>query len=196
MTIAMQSLPDPQICSLIAVAWLLQARASTDAQSKLAGEKAALVGTVRTLNKHVAKLEGFKRNLLTSLQASEEVMPLGRYNSFAFCTKHAPPLTSLPAVQFLLDAHTLNMEIIIFLHTCGFLFPMGACLGTSAPCLPLRTSSGHLRVQCIQICVDSPTGVAADDLRACPTAIGFCFADLQYKHRNNHDNELLSVGCG
>ncbi|EIE24881.1 hypothetical protein COCSUDRAFT_28432 [Coccomyxa subellipsoidea C-169] len=51
-----------------------KARASTDAQSKLAGEKAALVGTVRSLNKHVAKLEGFKRNLLTSLQASEEAV--------------------------------------------------------------------------------------------------------------------------
>lgn len=78
MTIAMQPLPNPHICSLIAVAWLLQARASTDAQSKLAGERAALVGTVRSLNKHVAKLERFKRNLLTSLQASEEVMPQGR----------------------------------------------------------------------------------------------------------------------
>lgn len=53
----------------------LQARASADSQSKLAGEKAALVSTVRSLNRHVAKLEGFKRNLLTSLQASDEVTP-------------------------------------------------------------------------------------------------------------------------
>ena len=50
----------------------LQARASADSQSKLAGEKAALVSTVRSLNRHVAKVEGFKRNLLTSLQASDE----------------------------------------------------------------------------------------------------------------------------
>ncbi|KAK9918794.1 hypothetical protein WJX75_006959 [Coccomyxa subellipsoidea] len=49
-----------------------KARASADSQSKLAGEKAALVSTVRSLNRHVAKLEGFKRNLLTSLQASDE----------------------------------------------------------------------------------------------------------------------------
>ncbi len=41
-------------------------------QSKLAAEKAALVNTVRKLNRDVAKLEGFKRNLLHSLQASEE----------------------------------------------------------------------------------------------------------------------------
>ena len=53
----------------------LQARASADSQSKLAGEKAALVSTVHSLNRHVAKLEGFKRNLLTSLQASDEVTP-------------------------------------------------------------------------------------------------------------------------
>ncbi|CAL8464151.1 g3686 [Coccomyxa elongata] len=48
-------------------------RASNDAQSKLAAEKSALVGTVRGLNRQIAKLEGFKRNLLTSLQASEEM---------------------------------------------------------------------------------------------------------------------------
>ena len=35
------------------------------------------MSTVRSLNRHVAKLEGFKRNLLTSLQASEEVTHLG-----------------------------------------------------------------------------------------------------------------------
>ena len=50
-----------------------QVRASADAQGKLAAEKIALVGTVRGLNRQIAKLEGFKRNLLTSLQASEEV---------------------------------------------------------------------------------------------------------------------------
>ncbi|BDA49277.1 Uncharacterized protein At4g15545 [Coccomyxa sp. Obi] len=49
-----------------------EVRASRDAQSKLAAEKSALVGTVRGLNRQIAKLEGFKRNLLTSLQASEE----------------------------------------------------------------------------------------------------------------------------
>lgn len=42
---------------------------------RLSNEKAALINTVRKLNRDVAKLDSFKRNLLNSLQADEEVWP-------------------------------------------------------------------------------------------------------------------------
>ena len=43
---------------------------------RLSNEKAALINTVRKLNRDVAKLDSFKRNLLNSLQADEEVICL------------------------------------------------------------------------------------------------------------------------
>ena len=51
----------------------VQARASEEQAHRLGNEKAALINTVRKLNRDVAKLDNFKRNLLNSLQADEEV---------------------------------------------------------------------------------------------------------------------------
>jgi len=48
-------------------------RQSMEEQAKLVGEKNALVGTVKKLNRDLAKLDSFKRNLLQSLQDEEEV---------------------------------------------------------------------------------------------------------------------------
>ena len=50
-----------------------QARTSEEQAHRLSNEKAALINTVRKLNRDVAKLDNFKRNLLNSLQADEEV---------------------------------------------------------------------------------------------------------------------------
>jgi len=47
---------------------LPQAKQSVDAQHKLAAEKAALIDTVKQLNREVAKLDHFKRSLLQQLQ--------------------------------------------------------------------------------------------------------------------------------
>lgn len=52
---------------------VLQARTSEEQAHRLGNEKAALINTVRKLNRDVAKLDNFKRNLLNSLQADEEV---------------------------------------------------------------------------------------------------------------------------
>lgn len=52
---------------------ILQARTSEEQAHRLGNEKAALINTVRKLNRDVAKLDSFKRNLLNSLQADEEV---------------------------------------------------------------------------------------------------------------------------
>jgi len=65
---------------------VLKARAIVEAQRKLAGEKGALVNTVRKLNRDIAKLEGFKRNLLTTLQANEEVT---LHEPEIICARHA-----------------------------------------------------------------------------------------------------------
>lgn len=45
-----------------------KARHSMEEQTKLVGEKNALIGTVKKLNRDLAKLDSFKRNLLQSLQ--------------------------------------------------------------------------------------------------------------------------------
>lgn len=50
-----------------------QARHSLAEQHKLVAEKNALIETVKRLNREVAKLEHFKRNLLQQLQDEEEV---------------------------------------------------------------------------------------------------------------------------
>jgi cell division protein FtsB len=51
----------------------LQARQGLAEQHKLVAEKNALIETVKRLNREVAKLEHFKRNLLQQLQDDEEV---------------------------------------------------------------------------------------------------------------------------
>ena len=51
----------------------LQARQSLTEQHKLMAEKNALIETVKRLNREVAKLEHFKRNLLQQLQDDTEV---------------------------------------------------------------------------------------------------------------------------
>lgn len=50
-----------------------KARQYMEEQTKLVGEKNALIGTVKKLNRDVAKLENFKRNLLQSLQDDDEM---------------------------------------------------------------------------------------------------------------------------
>jgi hypothetical protein len=50
-----------------------QARQSLSEQHKLVAEKNALIETVKRLNREVAKLEHFKRNLLQQLQEDCEV---------------------------------------------------------------------------------------------------------------------------
>jgi len=50
-----------------------QARQSMTEQHKLVAEKNALIETVKRLNREVAKLEHFKRNLLQQLQEDTEV---------------------------------------------------------------------------------------------------------------------------
>ncbi|KAF8072479.1 hypothetical protein HT031_000138 [Scenedesmus sp. PABB004] len=49
-----------------------RARAALGEQHKLVAEKSALIETVRRLNREVARLEHFKRNLLQTLQDEEE----------------------------------------------------------------------------------------------------------------------------
>jgi len=49
-----------------------KARQYMEEQTKLVGEKNALIGTVKKLNRDVSKLENFKRNLLQSLQDDDE----------------------------------------------------------------------------------------------------------------------------
>jgi len=49
-----------------------KARHSMEEQTKLVGEKNALIGTVKKLNRDLAKLDSFKRNLLQSLQDEED----------------------------------------------------------------------------------------------------------------------------
>jgi hypothetical protein len=51
----------------------LQARQGLTEQHKLVAEKNALIETVKRLNREVAKLEHFKRNLLQQLQDDDEV---------------------------------------------------------------------------------------------------------------------------
>lgn len=52
---------------------IIQARQSLTEQHKLMAEKNALIETVKRLNREVAKLEHFKRNLLQQLQDDNEV---------------------------------------------------------------------------------------------------------------------------
>lgn len=50
-----------------------QARQSIAEQQKLAAEKNALIETVKRLNRELARLEHFKKNLLQQLQDEEQV---------------------------------------------------------------------------------------------------------------------------
>jgi hypothetical protein len=56
-----------------ALSYALQARQCMTEQHKLVAEKNALIETVKRLNREVAKLEHFKRNLLQQLQNDCEV---------------------------------------------------------------------------------------------------------------------------
>lgn len=55
----------------------LQARQGLAEQHKLVAEKNALIETVKRLNREVAKLEHFKKNLLQQLQDDDEVSGQG-----------------------------------------------------------------------------------------------------------------------
>lgn len=54
-----------------------KARHAVEEQSKLLGEKNALIATVKKLNRDLAKLDNFKRNLLQSLQDEEDTKDYG-----------------------------------------------------------------------------------------------------------------------
>lgn len=61
-----------------------QNKQGTEEQHRLGAEKAALIDTVKRLNREVSKLEAFKRSLLQHLQEDDEVRP------------HLPGLQNLP----------------------------------------------------------------------------------------------------
>ncbi len=50
----------------------MQSKQAADEARQLASEKAALIDTVKRLNREVAKLEAFKRSLLQHLQDEDE----------------------------------------------------------------------------------------------------------------------------
>ena len=54
------------------LSWL-QVQQQAEAQARAEAERAALSETVRKLGRELARLEAFKRNLLHSLQAADEV---------------------------------------------------------------------------------------------------------------------------
>ncbi len=65
---------------------------AVEATQKLANEKAALINTVKKLNREVAKLEGFKRNLMNSLRDDDDV----RQWRCAFSLLQSSPSQTLP----------------------------------------------------------------------------------------------------
>ena len=51
----------------------MQNKQAVEEQHRLQSEKAVLIDTVKKLNREVAKLEAFKKNLLQHLQDDDEV---------------------------------------------------------------------------------------------------------------------------
>ncbi len=51
----------------------MQNKQAAEEQHRLNSEKAVLIDTVKKLNREVAKLEAFKKNLLQHLQDDDEV---------------------------------------------------------------------------------------------------------------------------
>ena len=95
---------------------------------RLSNEKAALINTVRKLNRDVAKLDNFKRNLLNSLQADEEV---------CLCSTPHPALT--PDHSSVL--HSSNVKVLSVGH---------------ASQMPLQGGTGqHHAVRCkLHLCIE------------------------------------------
>lgn len=56
----------------------MQNKQSLEDTHRLSGERAALIDTVKRLNREVTRLEGFKRGLIQHLQDDEMVSLLGR----------------------------------------------------------------------------------------------------------------------
>ena len=56
---------------------VLQNKQAVEEQHRLQSEKAVLIDTVKKLNREVAKLEAFKKNLLQHLQDDDEVRGKG-----------------------------------------------------------------------------------------------------------------------
>jgi hypothetical protein len=75
----------------------MQNKAAVEEQHRLVSEKSALIETVKRLNREVAKLESFKRNLLEHLQDEE----VGLHTRSCHSVLHATsaPLSSSDAVQ-------------------------------------------------------------------------------------------------
>ena len=71
MTVLFTGLSEQLPCNVACVGYQVQRHA--EAQARADAERATLSETVRKLGRELAKLEAFKRNLLHSLQAAEEV---------------------------------------------------------------------------------------------------------------------------
>lgn len=65
------------VCNLHTAAAALQNKQAVEEQHRLQQEKSVLIDTVKKLNREVAKLEAFKKNLLQHLQDDDEVRHKG-----------------------------------------------------------------------------------------------------------------------
>ncbi|DBA79426.1 TPA: hypothetical protein ACH3X2_000066 [Trebouxia sp. C0005] len=111
-----------------------KARASEEQAHRLSNEKAALINTVRKLNRDVAKLDNFKRNLLNSLQADEEVRMIDEAESTLSSIDNA----SDRLVQSVLkQAHQSGNFSSAGLHSTGSMY-------TSYPISPSRSTSAQV----------------------------------------------------
>jgi hypothetical protein len=64
----------------------MQNTQANNEQQKLAAERNALIETVRKLNREVAKLESFKKNLMQSLSEETEARLCDVLRQFARCS--------------------------------------------------------------------------------------------------------------
>ncbi|KAL0045619.1 hypothetical protein WJX82_011580 [Trebouxia sp. C0006] len=111
-----------------------KARTSEEQAHRLGNEKAALINTVRKLNRDVAKLDNFKRNLLNSLQADEEVRMIDEAESTLSSIDNA----SDRLVQSVLkQAHQSGTFSSAGLHSTGSMY-------TSYPLSPSRSTSAQM----------------------------------------------------
>ncbi|DBA75376.1 TPA: hypothetical protein ACH3X1_010642 [Trebouxia sp. C0004] len=111
-----------------------KARTSEEQAHRLGNEKAALINTVRKLNRDVAKLDNFKRNLLNSLQADEEVRMIDEAESTLSSIDNA----SERLVQSVLkQAHQSGNFSSTGLHSTGSMY-------TSYPLSPSRSTSAQV----------------------------------------------------
>ncbi|KAL3133994.1 hypothetical protein ABBQ32_008433 [Trebouxia sp. C0010 RCD-2024] len=110
-----------------------KARTSEEQVYRLSNEKAALINTVRKLNRDVAKLDNFKRNLLNSLQADEEVRMIDEAETTLSSIDNA----SDRLVQSVLKHAHQSGNYASGLHTAGSMY-------TSYPASPSRSTSAQV----------------------------------------------------